>query len=110
MDWSRGGHDQKQYELELEFNKEVVPKESKQQVTLREITFNIKKKDEGPYWPRLQKDKIKPAFLKTDFNKWKDEDDSDAEDHYTPDEANFEDVSESCKLQYMYMYVVLTAS
>lgn len=38
-------------------------KESKQHVTAREITFSIKKKEEGPYWPKLLKDKKKVGFL-----------------------------------------------
>lgn len=92
---SKGGPDQKIYELELELNQEVVPKESKQLVTSREITFNIKKKTEGPYWTKLLKDAKKPHFLKTDFNKWKDEDDSDPEDLTAPDDANFEDMVNS---------------
>ena len=28
-------------------------------------------------WPRLSKDKVRLAFLKTDFNKWVDEDEQD---------------------------------
>merc|ERR1711997_482605 len=34
---------------------------------------------EGPYWERLLKDKTKQHWLKVDFQKWKDEDDSDEE-------------------------------
>lgn len=37
-------------------------KESKQHVTAREISFSIKKKEEGPYWPNLLKDKKKVGF------------------------------------------------
>lgn len=77
---AKGGKEQKNYSLELEFFKEVVPEESKQRVTAREITFNIVKKEEGPYWPRLHKEGKKPSYLHTDFNKWKDEDDSEGED------------------------------
>jgi prostaglandin-E synthase len=35
--------------------------------------------EEGPYWARLLADKTKAHWLKVDFGKWKDEDDSDAE-------------------------------
>ena len=36
--------------------------------------------EEGPYWSRLLEDKTKVHWLKVDFNKWKDEDDSENED------------------------------
>jgi cytosolic prostaglandin-E synthase len=38
------------------------------------------KANDGPYWKRLLKDEQKYHWLKVDFNKWKDEDDSDNED------------------------------
>lgn len=40
------------------------------------------------YWPRLTKDKAKLQFLKTDFDKWVDEDEQDA-----ADEVEMPDVS-----------------
>jgi hypothetical protein len=35
--------------------------------------------EEGPYWDRLLKDSAKQHWLKIDFSKWKDEDDSEGE-------------------------------
>lgn len=41
------------------------------------IEFALEKKDTtGPYWERLLKDKTKQHWLRIDFNKWKDEDES----------------------------------
>ncbi|CAH3127127.1 unnamed protein product, partial [Pocillopora meandrina] len=77
---SKGGKDQKTYTLNLEFYGEVDPGKSKQNITARELSFSIAKKEEGPYWPKLLKDAKKPSFLHTDFNKWRDEDDSEEED------------------------------
>lgn len=85
---AKGGKEQKNYTLELKFHKEVNPEESKQNITAREICFNIKKKEDGPYWPRLVKDAKKPSFLHTDFSRWQDEDDSEEED--TAIDDNFE--------------------
>lgn len=51
--------------------------ESKQHVGPRGAVFIIKKKETGPYWPRLIRDAKKPHWLQTDFSKWKDEDDDD---------------------------------
>jgi prostaglandin-E synthase len=46
--------------------------------TGRNIQFIIPKKETGPYWPRLVKEKAKPHWLRVDFSKYKDEDE-DAE-------------------------------
>ena len=43
------------------------------------IEFALEKKESGPYWKRLVKEGTKQHWLKVDFNKWKDEDESDDE-------------------------------
>ena len=43
------------------------------------IEFALEKKELGPYWKRLVKEGTKQHWLKVDFNKWKDEDESDDE-------------------------------
>ena len=52
---------------------------SKFAVRDRVIEFALEKAEDGPYWERLTKDKTKQHWLKVDFNKWKDEDESDEE-------------------------------
>ena len=52
---------------------------SKFAVKQRVIEFALEKKESGPYWKRLVKDEKKQHWLKIDFNKWKDEDESDDE-------------------------------
>ena len=53
---------------------------SKFSVGQRVIEFALEKKDtEGPYWTRLVKDAKKQHWLKVDFSKWRDEDESDEE-------------------------------
>merc|ERR1711983_733020 len=42
--------------------------------------MGLEKKEVGPYWPRLCKDKTKQHWLKIDFNKWRDEDDESDEE------------------------------
>ena len=44
------------------------------------IEFALEKKESGPFWDRLTKDKNKYHWLKIDFNKWKAEDESDDEE------------------------------
>ncbi len=58
----------------------IVFQKSKFAVRDRVIEFALEKAEEGPYWERLLKEKTKQHWLKIDFNKWKDEDDSDSED------------------------------
>ncbi|KAK2158964.1 hypothetical protein LSH36_161g09019 [Paralvinella palmiformis] len=72
-----GGPENKEYEVKIEFLKEIDPEASHYAVLARHIPMVVKKKGEGPYWGRLMKEKGKVHWLKTDFNKWKDEDDSD---------------------------------
>jgi hypothetical protein len=46
----------------------------------RSLSLTILKKDlKFEYWPRLTKEKVKNAFLKTDFSKWVDEDEQNGE-------------------------------
>ncbi|XP_060562727.1 trichohyalin-like isoform X2 [Ruditapes philippinarum] len=73
----KGGTNKDLYEISLQFEKEVNPQESRYEVQARNISFVIKKKESGPYWPRLLKGIKKAFWLKTDFDKWKDEDESD---------------------------------
>lgn len=85
----KGGTENKHYELTIEFFKEINPSESKYAVWPRNIPVVVVKKEDGPYWPRLLKENKKQHWLKTDFEKWRDEDDSDAEG---PDDSQLEDM------------------
>ncbi|XP_064613803.1 uncharacterized protein LOC135477579 isoform X3 [Liolophura sinensis] len=88
-----GGTEKKDYYVQIDFFKDVNPQESKQAVLPRKVYFEIKKKDvDQPFWPRLTKDSTKHHWLKTDFNLWVDEDDSDVE---TQDEINLESMMNS---------------
>ena len=79
------------YAIDLEFHSNIVPEESKQRKGGREFYFDLKKKEIGPFWPRLLKDKAKHANIKIDFNRWKDEDESD-DDTSRFDNGNLEDM------------------
>ncbi|KAJ3006089.1 Prostaglandin E synthase 3 (Cytosolic), partial [Thoreauomyces humboldtii] len=70
----------KEYKLDLPFFKEVDVENSKQNISLRNLSFVIAKKEKGQeYWPRVTKDKGRFHWLKTDFAKWRDEDEDDEE-------------------------------
>ncbi|OBZ83922.1 Protein wos2 [Choanephora cucurbitarum] len=72
-----GEKEENEYEAEIEFYKEVDVEKSKQHLTARNLTMAIYKKQEA-WWPQLQKGK-KLNFVKTDFQKWRDEDDDEEE-------------------------------
>lgn len=66
------------YHVRLDFYKEIDPSASKTNHTSRAVEFVLQKKDlEVEFWPRLLKDSKKVHFLKTDFDKWVDEDEQD---------------------------------
>ncbi|XP_013794793.1 co-chaperone protein daf-41-like [Limulus polyphemus] len=92
-----GGTEGKDHEITLDFLKEIKPDESKYLVKGREIEFILVKGQEGPYWQRLLKDDMKHHWLKIDFNKWRDEDDSDDDDKMDKN-ADFNEVRNYLKI------------
>lgn len=70
--------DHSEHEVTIEFYKPINPDESKHAVRARATEFVITKA-ESAWWPRLLKDSTKQHWLKVDFPKWKDEDDSEDE-------------------------------
>ncbi|KAF2272555.1 HSP20-like chaperone [Westerdykella ornata] len=74
------------YAVDLEFYAEIDPKESKINHTARDIEMVLRKKElKAEYWPRLLKDSKRQHFLKTNFDKWVDEDEQEeaAEDDFS---------------------------
>jgi len=80
-----GGTEKKEYENTLELYGEIDPEKSKHFVRDRNVEFILLKKSEGPFWPHLLKQKMKYHWLKVDFTRWKDEDDSEDEAGQNPD-------------------------
>lgn len=59
---------------------EIKPDDSKFTVHGRGLEFElVKADDKSPFWKKLLSGDVKPHWLKIDFNKWKDEDDSEDE-------------------------------
>jgi len=66
------------YAVDLEFYDEIDEKESKIHHTPKNVEMVLRKKElKEEFWPRLLKDTKKVHFLKTDFDKWVDEDEQD---------------------------------
>lgn len=65
----------RKYHVKLDFYAEIDVEESKTNHTAKNIEFKLQKKELGEeYWPRLLKESQRLHFLKTDFDKWVDED------------------------------------
>ncbi|CAN3478792.1 co-chaperone protein Sba1p [Diutina catenulata] len=67
------------WRFSLEFYEAIDTKESKYNTKVgSHILFVLRKaKAQEEYWPRLTKDKLKHPSLKTDFDRWVDEDEQD---------------------------------
>ncbi|KAL8616589.1 hypothetical protein ACOMHN_036621 [Nucella lapillus] len=77
----KGGTQNSDHEVTLNLFGEIDPEKSLCQKSDRQAFFTLYKKDPNPsYWPRLTEEQKKFHFLKTDFNKWKDEDDESEEE------------------------------
>jgi len=74
------GLQQKVYEITIPLFGTIEPENSKTTVGGRYIELVLQKpSNDTKYWPHLTKEKKKYHWLKVDFKKWKDEDDSDDE-------------------------------
>ncbi|KAI8324186.1 HSP20-like chaperone, partial [Martensiomyces pterosporus] len=70
--------DGSQYAFHLDFFEGIDTEASKKSATGRR-TMLVLQKAKKEWWPRLTKEKVRLNFLKTDFDHWKDEDDSEDE-------------------------------
>ncbi|KAI6111928.1 HSP20-like chaperone [Pisolithus croceorrhizus] len=69
----------KRYAFSLDFYSEIVPDLSTKRLSDRSYFIILRKKEKNAeYWPRLTKEKVRNAFIKTDFSKWVDEDEQDS--------------------------------
>jgi len=76
-----GSSDGKDYKLDLELFGEVNKEESKWTLDTRNIFLNIKKKEKGPHWTFINKDKVKHNYIKFDWNNYVEEDEEDVEEN-----------------------------
>ncbi|KZV88038.1 HSP20-like chaperone [Exidia glandulosa HHB12029] len=80
----------KEYEFAIQFFEDIVPEESTHRLTTRSLSAVLRKKNKkAEFWPRLTKEKVKLAFVKTDFSKWVDEDEQDGEPAASFDDDGF---------------------
>ncbi|ACO66847.1 predicted protein [Micromonas commoda] len=78
----KDGEERREYEVVLEFLHPVNAKDSKISVGNRQVFVVVMKTEEfsGEHWPRLLRAKGKVPHVKTDFNKWVDEDEEEESD------------------------------
>ncbi|WFD45355.1 p23 chaperone protein wos2 [Malassezia psittaci] len=74
------------YTFDIDFYEEVKAGHEKKQLTAKSLFVILPKaKKAEEYWPRLTKDKIRLHNVKTDFQRWVDEDEQDGQDDEMPD-------------------------
>ncbi|EPY51912.1 hypothetical protein SPOG_00334 [Schizosaccharomyces cryophilus OY26] len=68
------------YAVQIDFFKEIDTENSKYSLTGRNIFFVLYKKElQEEFWPRLTKEKLRLHWLRTDFERWVDEDEQEAQ-------------------------------
>ncbi|OQE04003.1 hypothetical protein PENSOL_c001G01265 [Penicillium solitum] len=80
------------YNVSLDLFAEIDPENSKVNHTDRDVELVLRKKElKQEFWPRLLESKQKMHFLKTNFDKWVDEDEQDeaGEDDYANNFGGF---------------------
>lgn len=89
---SSGAKGNNVYEVKINLYEKIDPETSKyENVGQKFWRLLLKKKDPaGTFWPRLTKDKSRFHWLQTDFDHWKDEDESD--DEKPALDGNFQDM------------------
>ncbi|WFD35755.1 p23 chaperone protein wos2 [Malassezia cuniculi] len=69
------------YLFDLDFYDEIDVAQSKQHLTAKSLYIVLRKAtSNAEYWPRLTKEKVRLHNVKTDFDKWVDEDEQDGEE------------------------------
>ena len=90
-----GARGQSQYLFHIEFYDEIDPVASTYKVIDRDIAFVLKKK-QIQIWPRLLTERVKPPWLKVDFDKMQtddltDDENNDSQNEYAYCETNADD-------------------
>jgi len=87
---AKAGSDAKEYAFKLDLYEPVVPEDSTKRLSDRHFVVVLRKKEKKiDYWPRLTKEKVKTTYVKTDFDKWVDEDEQeDKDDAFDEDDFN----------------------
>ena len=84
-----GGPKQLQHKVEIHFLKEIDTEKSRYVIRDRDIEFLLVKKEQGPFWNRLVQCPAKQHWLAIDFEKWKEENESeDTSPDISEDELN----------------------
>jgi len=101
----QGENNNRKYALELEFYAEIDETLSKTHHSGRGVEFILRKKEiKSEYWPRLSKEPKKLQFIKTDFDKWVDEDEQDdAEDPPSATSNDMDDMDNGMGLDFAKM-------
>ena len=82
------------YAFELEFYEEILKEGSKYTLDARNVFLNLQKKNPGPYWPRLTKDKKKYHWIEVDWLYFTEEDEENESKQPIKPGQDFDDMAE----------------
>ncbi|GMM49701.1 Hsp90 cochaperone [Starmerella bacillaris] len=76
-----GKNNDRNYKVEFELFDNIIADETKTFKTQQGVLVELKKqKKQEEYWPRLTKDSKRKPYIKTDFDKWVDEDEQNPQE------------------------------
>ena len=88
----KGTDGKNNYSFEIELYDEIDKENSKYTLDARNIFLKLKKKTEGPYWPRLTSDKVKYHWIEVDWAYFTEEDEEEDAKEPQFDGQNFGDM------------------
>ena len=86
------------YAFDLELFDEISKEDSKYTLDTRNIFLNLKKKNSGPYWPRLNKDGIKYHWIEIDWMYFSEEDEEDEATQPSKPGLDFDDMPDMVEM------------
>ena len=86
------------YAFELEFYEEILKEGSKYTLDARNVFLNLQKKNPGPYWPRLIKDKKKYHWIEVDWLYFTEEDEDDKSKQPIKPGQDFDDMPDMAEM------------
>ena len=86
------------YAFELEFYEEILKEGSKYTLDARNVFLNLQKKNPGPYWPRLIKDKKKYHWIEVDWLYFTEEDEENESKQPIKPGQDFDDMPDMAEM------------
>ncbi|PPQ69876.1 hypothetical protein CVT24_003211 [Panaeolus cyanescens] len=85
---AKAGTEGNEYAFDLDFFSEIDVENSTSKLNDRSFSATLRKKEKKvEYWPRLTKEKVRNAWIRIDYERWKDEDEQDEHTYVDDDDS-----------------------